>query len=129
MGRPNKIKSEENKLIIADMLASGATKADVMAYIKDVMGINTKNASKYYHDCIKSMIVPDDLLTDYKKTVQQQNFTRLEKIVKDSIEGNTADKKVAIQAIDTLNKMAGAYEGNSVTIANDKEIIHIEFDK
>lgn len=128
----NKLEREEAQMHIAEMLSSGATKSEVITYIKDVVGVYPSHASEFYHNCIKKLVMDDDMLSDYKKTVQQQNYTRLEKIVKDTIGGNPGSKKVAIEAIKELNKMVGAYDDkNTVTIAqdDDKQVIQIDFNK
>lgn len=127
-----KLEKEEAQMVIAEMLSSGATKSEVMTYIKDVVGVYPSHASEFYHNCIKKLVVDDDALADYKKTVQQQNYTRLERIVKETIDGNPGSKKVAIEAIKELNKMSGAYDdGNRVTIAqdDDKQVIQIDFNR
>lgn len=127
-----KLEKEEAQLHIAEMLSSGATKSEVMTYIKDVVGVYPSHASEFYHNCLKKLVMDGDMLTDYKKAVQTQNYDRLEKIVSDTIGGSTGDKKVAIEAIRELNKMVGAYDDkNTVTIAQDdsKQIIQIDFNR
>ena len=75
----------------------------------------------------------NNFLDDHKRFLIQQNLDRLETIINTSITGNTGEKKVALQAIDTLNKMLGVYQdGNKVMIAKNNqgdEIIQISFDK
>ena len=91
------------------------------------------NASTLYYGALKEIQPDPNLLDDYKKSLIQTNLDRLEEIINTSITGNTGDKKVALQAIDTLNKMCGIYnDKNQVTIAKDNqnnEVIQITFDR
>lgn len=127
-----KFETMEGEMAVAEMIASGATRNEVMAYIRNEIGVHPSHVAEFYRNAIKSMLPEEDAMTDYKKTVQQQNFNRLEKIVSDTIDGEAGDKRVAIEAIKELNKMSGAYDDkNSVTIAqgDEKQIIQIDFSK
>ena len=69
----------------------------------------------------------------YKNSLAATDIARLEKIVDDSLSVNTADKTIALKAIDQLNKICGAYADNSVTIAQqnkdgDQQVIKITFE-
>ena len=96
-------------------------------------GLSCSNANALYYDTLKGLEPQPNLLDDYKKVLIKQNLDRLEKIVNDCIGGNAGEKKVALQAIAELNKMAGLYnDGNKVMIAknaDNEEIIQIEFQK
>lgn len=127
-----KFETMEGEMAVAEMIASGATRNEVNAYIRDVIGVHPSHVTEFYRNAIKHMLPEDDAFNDYKKAVQQQNFNRLEKIVSDTIDGDGSDKRVAIDAIKELNKMSGAYDDkNSVVIAQDgdKQIIEIDFNK
>lgn len=96
-------------------------------------GLTIPAANHIYYGALKELTPEPNLLDDYKKSLIQTNLDRLEEIINTSISGNTGDKKVALQAIDTLNKMIGIYnDKNHVTIAKDNqnnEVIQITFDR
>lgn len=116
---------------VMEWISKGKTRQFCITKLQE--GGMTKSAADHmYYGALKQILPDPDLFTDYKKTLMQQNIDRLESIVDSSISGNTGDKAIAIKAIDTLNKMCGAYGENSVTVANNKDgeqIIRIEFSK
>lgn len=119
------------KMEIMDAISKGQSRASIVQTLVDD-GITYRNAQQLFYEAMKDMTPDINLLDDYKRGIMQQNLDRLEKIINSSIEGNTGEKKVALQAIDTLNKMLGIYSGNNVTInknqEGDEQII-ISFDK
>ena len=131
MKTPSKIEQSDTIWQVADYISQGHTKQETMDYIVSEIGMSQSSANRYYHNALKEVIMDDDLLVDYKKTIQQQNYDRLERIIRDTITGDTGNKKVCISAIAELNKMAGSYDDkNKVTIAKDKggdEVIQITF--
>lgn len=128
--KPNKLEQTDTLVQVANYISKGHSKQQTMDWIAETFGLGYNSASKYYHDALKEVIMDDDLLSDYKKTIQQQNYDRLEKIIDSTIDGNAAEKKVAIDAIKELNRMADPGNGNSVTIGKNgggDEIIQITF--
>ena len=131
---------EDKKLPIAITQATVAewiTKGHTRQYCLDKLmedGMCLSSAKVMYYGALRELSPDPNLFDAYKKNLVQQNLDRLEKIVESSISGNTAEKAIAIKAIDTLNKLIGAYGDNNITIAQkDKEgqeqIIRITFDK
>lgn len=115
------IEKKVTYMTIQDMIAQGKSRQSIIKYLTD-QGINQKTASCLYYEALKDMTPSPDLLDDYKKGIVVQNLDRLENIINNTLSGNTGDKKVALQAIDTLNKMIGAYAGNNgVTINKDNQ--------
>lgn len=116
---------------VAEWISKGHTRQYCIKKLVQ-QGMTPYNAQNMYYGACK-LIVPDpNLYDDYKRSIVQQNLDRLEQIVESSISGNTGEKMVALKAIDTLNKLAGAYGENSVTVAQNKEgeqIIKITFEK
>lgn len=130
--KPSKIEQSDNIWQVANYISQGHSKQQTLDWIVDTLGISQRMSSTYYHNALKQVIMDDDLLGDYKKTIQQQNYDRLEKIIGDTITGDTGSKKVAIEAIKELNRMTDPGNGNSVTIGKNQageEIIRITFDK
>ena len=119
-----KLDMQDNIHQVAELISQGKTKKEVLDYLRYELGIAPT------HQALKGLIMDDDMMGDYKKSIQQQNYDRLEQIVAETISGNTMSKRIAIDAIKELNHMAGAYEGNTVTVAQNKEgdqIIQIKF--
>lgn len=119
---------------IADRVNDGQSKAQIIAWLQEERGMTWGSAKNLYYNTLKEMVPDDAYLQAYKKSLATTNIARLEKIVDDSLSGNTADKAIALKAIDQLNKICGAYADNSVTIAQqnkdgDQQVIKITFDK
>lgn len=117
---------------IADRVNDGQSKAQIIAWLQEERGMTWGSAKNLYYNTLKEMVPDDAYLQAYKKSLAITNVARLEKIVDDSLSGNTADKAIALKAIDQLNKICGAYADNSVTIAQqnkdgDGQIIQIRF--
>lgn len=118
---------------IADRVNEGQSKAQIIAWLQEERGMTWGSAKNLYYNTLKEMVPDDAYLQAYKKSLATTNIARLEKIVDDSLSGNTADKAIALKAIDQLNKICGAYSDNSVTIAQqnkdgDQQVIKITFE-
>ena len=118
---------------IADRVNDGQSKAQIIAWLQEEKGMTWGSAKNLYYNTLKEMVPDDAYLQAYKKSLATTNIARLEKIVDDSLSGNTADKAIALKAIDQLNKICGAYADNSVTIAQqnkdgDQQVIKITFE-
>ena len=118
---------------IADRVNDGQSKAQIIAWLQEERGMTWGRAKNLYYNTLKEMVPDDAYLQAYKKSLATTNIARLEKIVDDSLSGNTADKAIALKAIDQLNKICGAYADNSVTIAQqnkdgDQQVIKITFE-
>lgn len=132
MDRRDKLEYQGTQIQIQEWINKGKSRQYVMDRLQED-GMTVLGAQEIYYATLKEMAPDPNLFDDYKKQVIQQNLDRLEKIVESSIDGNYQEKNVALKAIDTLNKLIGAYsDSNSVTIAKDnqgQEIIRIEFQK
>lgn len=129
--QPNKIESQVTTLTIQDWLSQGKSRNFIIDRLME-QGFAAVTARDLYYAVIREYVPDASLIDDHKKMIIQQNLDRLEKIIETCIDGNTGDKKVALNAIAELNKMCGVYESNKVTIAKNQggdEIIQISFDK
>lgn len=118
---------------ISDRINDGQSKAQIIAWLQEAKNMTYGSAKNLYYNTLKEMVPDDAYLQAYKKSLATTNIARLEKIVDDSLSGNTADKAIALKAIDQLNKICGAYADNSVTIAQqnkdgDGQVIKITFE-
>lgn len=118
---------------ISDRINDGQSKAQIIAWLQEAKNMTYGSAKNLYYNTLKEMVPDDAYLQAYKKSLATTNIARLEKIVDDSLSGNTADKAIALKAIDQLNKICGAYADNSVTIAQqnkngDQQVIKITFE-
>lgn len=117
---------------ISDRINDGQSKAQIIAWLQEEKNMTWGSAKNLYYNTLKEMVPDDAYLAAYKKSLATTNMSRLERIVEDSLSGNTADKAIALKAIDQLNKMCGAYADNNITIAQqnkdgDGQIIQIRF--
>lgn len=126
----NKLQVMETSMQVQELISQGKSRKEVIDWLKE-QGMAGGNLYTIYYNALKELIPEENYLEDSKKFLIQQNLDRLEQIINTSISGNTGDKKVALQAIDTLNKMIGVYsDSNKVTIAKNnqgEEIIKIDF--
>lgn len=116
---------------VMEWISKGKTRQFCITKLQEE-GMTRSAADHLYYGALKKLLPDPDLFSAYKQSLMQQNLDRLEQIVDSTISGNTGEKAIAIKAIDTMNKMAGVYGENSVTVANNKEgeqIIKITFDR
>lgn len=127
------MKTKDTLTTLADYISKGHSRDECIEMLVETTEMTRGSAYNLYHKALKQLLPDPKYMDDLKQTIIQQNLDRLEKIVNSSINGNTQEKKVALQAIDTLNKMFGAYaDKNQVTIAKDNsgdEVIQITFSK
>lgn len=117
---------------ISDRINDGQSKSEIIAWLQEEKKMTWASAKNLYYNTLKEMVPDDAYLAAYKKSLATTNMSRLERIVEDSLSGNTADKAIALKAIDQLNKMCGAYADNNITIAQQNkdgegQIIQIRF--
>lgn len=105
-------------LIIED-IASGKKYTDILRKYTQEWGLSVKSLELYIHDAIEFM-----RSDTAKENIIAMNMERLDKIITDSI--SKFDRKNAIKAIDTQNKLAGGYT-EKVKIEGDSEI-NLKFD-
>lgn len=119
------------KLEVSEWISKGRSRKYCIEKLVE-SGMKNGAANMLYYAALKELLPEPNLLDDYKKNLIQQNLDRLEQVIETSLSGNTADKAIALKAIDTLNKMCGAYSDNNITIAQqnkdgDQQIIQIRF--
>lgn len=105
-----------------DEIMNWVSKGKTRQYILDKLqeeGLTNRDAISLYYTTLKEMVPNEEMYTSYKNATIQKNLDRLDKVVEDNISGSTADKAIALKALDTLNKMIGAYGGNGVVINKD----------
>ena len=120
-----------NRSQVQEWIIDGKTRKEILTALEE-NGVSPSQAKHLYYDTLKGLAPAPDFLENHKAIIIQQNLDRLEKIIQDCIDGQTGEKKVALQAIAELNKMCGVYEANKVTIAKNQEgdeMIQITFDK
>lgn len=117
---------------IADRINDGQSKSEIIAWLQEEKNMTWGSAKNLYYLTLKEMVPDDAYMIAYKKSLATTNMARLEKIVESSLSGNTADKAIALKALDQLNKMCGAYTDNNITIAQQNkdgngQVIQIRF--
>lgn len=122
------------KLVTLDKVANLISQGKSHKYITDLLqeedGVSYKNASVIYYQALKDLLPNPEWLEDYKRAITQTNIDRLEKIIDDTLSGDTASKNTAIRAIEVINKMVGLTGENKVNIAKNSqgdEVIQITF--
>ncbi len=106
--------------ICAEKLSKGATKNEIINYLKNTWGLTTNGASEYYYAACRYLRPKDP--EKYREALIQNNITRLERIIDECMQSdkNAKGLKVAREAIAELNKMLGI-TGNNVTIKQNQE--------
>ena len=121
MAAPRKTTNVVTMTTVLEMLAQGKSRNTILKRLENT-GMSTQHARTLYNNAIREFAPDTNLLDDYKRALIQQNLDRLERIIEETISGDTQEKEVALQSIDILNKMVGVYtSGNNVTINKNQE--------
>ena len=121
MANNYKLAVQGTKAVVIDWVSKGKSRQYIVDKLMTDYGMAYGGASDLYYRALKDMLPDADLFTDYKNTVIQQNLDRLEKIIETSISGNTAEKAIAIKAIDTINKTLGVYNTEKGVVINKNQ--------
>ena len=111
---PQQITMDAKRHLIITDIAKGMTYMDIVNKYVNEWGLGVKSVQNIVNDTIKFM--QDD---ETKESLISANMMRLEGIITDSMKYK--DRKNAIKAIDTQNKLAGGYT-EKVKIEGDTEI-------
>ena len=106
--------TEAKRHLIISEIAKGTRYTDIIKKFTDEWGLSYKTIEMAVDDAIKFMRAEST-----KETLIAMNMQRLDSIIADSMQ--EGDKKNAIKAIDTQNKLAGGYT-EKVKIEGDSEI-------
>ena len=116
---PTQIPVEAKRHLIISDIAKGMTYMDIVHKYEEEWGLGLKTVQNIINDTINFM-----RSDEAKESLISANMTRLEGIISDSMKDG--DRRSAIKAIDTQNKMAGAYT-EKVQIEGETEI-NLNFD-
>lgn len=113
----------------AKMITEGKTRATIIETLQEKYHIGYDQAKHLYGEGIR-FLIPEDEDT-FRKDLIMKNFARLETIIERAMDSR--QWKIAVSAIETLNKMIGIGNGGfQVAVNNDKENntqqIYIKFD-
>ena len=111
---PKQLSLESKRFLIIDMISKGMKYTDIMKACMTKWGLREKTVEKYISDAIDFMQSEDTM-----NALKSANIQRLDELFQQS--KKSGDTKNAIRAIDTQNKMIGAYE-EKVKIESDNEI-------
>lgn len=111
---PKQLSLESKRFLIIDMISKGMKYTDIMKACMTKWGLREKTVEKYISDAIDFMQSEDTM-----NALKSANIQRLDDLFEKS--KKSGDTKNAIRAIDTQNKMIGAYE-EKVKIESDNEI-------
>ena len=85
---------------IADMVNDGKSRKEIIAYLQEEKNMTWGSAKNLYYNTLKEMVPDEAYLKAYKKSLATTNMARLEQIIDESLSGNTADKAIALKAIE-----------------------------
>lgn len=106
--------TEAKRHLIITEIAKGTRYTDIVKKYMDEWGLSRKTVEMAVDEAIKFMREEST-----KDTLIAMNMQRLDSIISDSMEDG--DRKAAIKAIDTQNKLAGGYV-EKVKVEGDSEI-------
>lgn len=113
------LKADARRFLIINDIAQGMKYTDILwKYVKE-WGLKPKSVELILNETISFMRSDTT-----KENLIAMNMERLDNIISDSME--EGDRKSAIKAIDTQNKLAGGYT-EKVKIEGDSEI-NLKFD-
>lgn len=108
------LSTEAKRHLIICEIAKGTRYTDVVKKFMEEWNLSRKTVEMAVDDAVKFMRSEST-----KETIIAMNMQRLDSIISDSMQ--EGDKKNAIKAIDTQNKLAGGYT-EKVKIEGDSEI-------
>ena len=111
---PTQITQDAKRYLIINDIAQGMTYMDIVNKYEQEWGLGLKSVQNIVNDTINFM-----RSDEAKESLIAANMMRLENIITDSMDDG--DRKNAIKAIDTQNKLAGGYT-EKVKIEGDSEI-------
>lgn len=111
-GKP--LSMEARRYLIISDIAKGVKYTDILHKYMEEWNLGEKSLEMYIHDAIAFMRSDTT-----KESLLAMNMERLDGIITDSMKDG--DRRNAIKAIDTQNKLAGGYE-EKVKIEGDTEI-------
>lgn len=113
-GKKKPISLEARRFLIINDIAKGERYTDILNKYMKEWDLGTKSIEKYIADAMEFMRSETT-----KNNLISMNMERLDGIIADSLK--QGDRRNAIKAIDTQNKLAGGYE-EKVKIESDTEI-------
>lgn len=113
-GKKKPISLEARRFLIINDIAKGERYTDILNKYMKEWNLRTKSLEKYIADAMEFMRSETT-----KNNLISMNMERLDGIIADSLK--QGDRRNAIKAIDTQNKLAGGYE-EKVKIESDTEI-------
>lgn len=111
---PRQITREAKRFLLISDVAKGMTYMDIVYKYMEEWGLGLKTVVAYLDDAVAHMKSEAT-----KETIIAMNMQRLDNLISESIKDK--DRKNAIRAIDTQNKLAGGYE-EKVKIDTEGEI-------
>ena len=116
---PTQIPVEAKRYLIINDIAKGMTYMDIVRKYEQEWVLSPKSVQNIVNEAIEFMRSDET-----KASIIAANMVRLEGIISDSLKDG--DRRSAVKAIDTENKMNGAYV-EKVQIEGDTEI-NLSFD-
>ena len=108
------LKEEAKRFLIIDAIAKGERFISIVQKFSKQWNLSPKTVELIISDAIDYM-----KSEKVKETLIAMNMERLDNIISDSM--NDGDRRSAIKAIDTQNKLAGGYE-EKIKVETDSEI-------
>ncbi len=109
------MKLEARRNLILQAMASGQSYVTMVNRFTDEWGLSRKTVELAIQDTLKFMRSEET-----KDTLISLNTGRLDSLIEDSMK--TGDRSSAIKAIDTQNRMCGAYT-EKIKLSTDNEIV------
>lgn len=108
------MKLDARRVLILRAMAQGETYNQMINHFSEEWDLSIATTKGFINDTLRYMRSEET-----KETLVAMNMERLDNIISDSIKDK--DRKNAIKAIDTQNKLAGGYE-DKVKIESDEEV-------
>lgn len=101
------------------MFVKGHSKKECIRFARDEWGYTYNCARNLMYEVIQDIVTDNDDHTD-KQKMKEISMRRLEKILAMAVEGNKI--KEAAKIIDSMNKLQGLYEDNTISLRTDNPI-------
>lgn len=102
--------TEKRVLDVAQLITKGWSRSSVQTYIRENFKVGERQARAYFSAAIR-FLMPDDM-EKYRAELIQQNISRLETIVEETMKDDSRNYNAAISAIKELNNLINPYRNN-----------------
>lgn len=106
-------------LDIADRVIEGEPRYKLIKYIREQYGLGNLQATRYYDAALRYLVPSEEEQEGFREKMQAKLMERYESLYKDAVDRHST--KIAKEILDSMAKIYGLTQGDSVKIKEDQE--------